>query len=244
MGKLYVLVFVLFAAAAAHGSVFTFTAASPDACAGRPCSASAVFTIVDANDFTITLYNTFSPINDSNQLVTDLVFTLTASDVTMTDSNANYVNIDSSGVPHPAGSGPTGWGFGATTQADNWLLCVVCFDNVKPTAQTTQGILPDQPSYVSMPPMGIPLQGNDTAAPYLANGATFDFQTGATLDTTGATDPFGGVSFSFAPCGNYVLPGTPPPQVPVPEPAGSILVGGGLMGLTLLKRRRTGPGSA
>src|SRR5581483_1551519 len=133
-----------------HASSILYSGASPDACSGSSCSASATFTIIDSNDFQITLNNTIPVISNASQLLTDLSFSLTAFNVTMTNSSGTFIDISSHGNVSVLGTYSTGWGFGNSGAANQWLLCIICGDGVwADGAQPSEGIIDNQSSYAS-----------------------------------------------------------------------------------------------
>jgi hypothetical protein len=240
MRSVYVLGVFLFATAAVQASSFSFTASSSTACGvGNLCSGSALFTVIDAHDFAVTLNNTLSSITDAGQLVTDLEFSLTASSVAQSSSSGTFVNINGIGVPTVGSTGATGWGFGSNNgAADDWLLCVICGHGVTDTSPgPSQGIIDHQASYASA---NNSIDGNGPHNPFLETGTTFTFTTSATLPTTGDVNPFSNVFISFGTAfGQEVATGCDSIITDeTPEPIGLMLAGGGLIGLSVLKRRR------
>ena len=240
MRSVYVLGVFLFATVAVQASSFSFIASSSTACGvGSPSSGSVLFTVIDAHDFSVTLDNTLSSIKDAGQLVTDLEFSLTASSVAEFGSSGTFVNINGTGVPTVGSTGATGWGFGSNNGvADSWLLCVICGHGVTDTSPgPSQGIIDNQASYASA---NSSIDGNGPHNPFLETGTTFTFTTSATLPTTGDANPFRNVFISFGTTfGNEVATGDDSVITDeAPEPVGLMLAGGGLIGLSLLKRRR------
>jgi hypothetical protein len=244
MRKVYVLGVLLFATSALQAADFLFVATSSTICGVDPCSASALFTVLTTNSFSVTLNNTLSSITDAGQLVTDLEFTLPASTVTLSSSSGTFVNISGAGVPTVGSTGATGWGFGSNNDAvaNNWLLCIICGNGVSTPggAQPSQGIIDTQASYSSA---NASIAGNGPHNPFLKSGAIFTFQTsGATLDPATAVDPFSAVSISFGTTFGANVAGVPDGggggTAVTPEPVSLMLAGGGLIGLAMLKRRR------
>jgi len=241
MRSVYVLGVFLLATAAVHASSFSFTASSSSVCGvGNPCSGSALFTVIDAHDFSVTLNNTLSSITDAGQLVTDLEFSLTASSVTESGSIGTFVNISGAGAPTVGSTGATGWGFGSNNgAADAWLLCVICGHGVTDTSPgPSQGIIDQQASYASA---NSSIDGNGPHNPFLETGTTFSFTTSATLPTTGNVNPFSDVSISFGTAFGQEVDTVRESSIntdATPEPVGLMLVGSGLIGLSMLKRRR------
>jgi uncharacterized protein (TIGR03382 family) len=241
MRSVYVLGVFLFATAAVQASSFSFTASSSSGCGvGNPCGGSTLFTVIDAHDFSVTLNNVLSSITDAGQLVTDLEFNLTASSVTESGSSGVFINIAGTGVPTVESTGATGWGFGSNNgSANNWLLCVICGHGVTDTSSgPSEGIIDDQASYASA---NNSIDGNGPHNPFLESGTKFTFTTTATLPTTGDVDPFSNVYISFGTAfGQEVAAGCDSSIITdaTPEPAGLMLAGGGLIGLSMLKRRR------
>ena len=244
MRKVYVLGVLLFATSALQAADFLFIATSSTICGvGNPCSASAQFSVIDANSFSVTLSNTLSSITDAGQLVTDLEFTLPASTVTLSSSSGTFVNISGAGVPTVGSTGATGWGFGSNNDAvaNNWLLCVICGNGVStlPHVAPSQGIIDTEAVYSSANPS---IAGNGPHNPFLESGAKFTFQTsGATL--AGSVDPFSNVTISFGTTFGTDVTGVPDDgggggTAVTPEPVSLMLAGGGLIGLAMLKRRR------
>jgi hypothetical protein len=236
MLKLFLPAAVLCALTGLQAAPILYSATSSSACGpGNTCSAAAMFTIIDANHFTISLSNTLASINDSKQLLTDLDFTLTAPSVNLSASNDTFVTVDNKGAPTIGGSGATGWGFGKDNGvANRWLLCVICGNGVSDTAsQTSQGIIDMQASYAS----ANGTIGTAPNNPFLESGAVFSFTTTATLPTTGDI-PFGNVVFSLGDNFGANVPGGDPRVVVAPEQGSFLLVGTGLIGLGLLIRRR------
>jgi len=246
MRKVYVLGVLLFATSALQAADYLFTATSStcgDVGNPLPCSASALFTVVNANpnEFTVTLSNTLTSIRDAGQLVTDLGFTLSATTPTLFSSSGTFVNIgptSGGGVPTVGITGATGWGFGSNNDAvaNNWLLCIICGNGVSAGgAQPSQGIIDNEAMYSSA---NASIAGNGPHNPFLESGAIFTFHTSAALPTV---DPFSNVMISFGTTfGNDVSAegGGTIIDVPVPEPVSLMLAGGGLIGLAMLKRRR------
>jgi hypothetical protein len=240
MRSVYVLGVFLFATVVAQASSFSFNASSSTACGvGSPCSGSVLFTVIDAHDFSVTLDNTLSAIKNAGQLVTDLEFSLTASSVAESGSSGTFIDINGTGVPTVGSTGATGWGFGSNNGAANeWLLCVICGHGVTDTSPgPSQGIIDNQASYASA---NSSIDGNGPHNPFLGTGAKFTFSTSATLPTTGDANPFRNVFISFGTAfGNEVATGDDDVITDeTPEPVGLMLAGGGLIGLSLLKRRR------
>ena len=242
MRSVYMLGVFLVATGAVQASSFSFTASSSSACGvGNPCGGSVLFTVIDAHDFSVTLNNALSSITDAGQLVTDLEFSLTASSVAESGSNGIFVDIGGTGVPTVGSTGDTGWGFGSNNgAANNWLLCVICGHGVTDTSPgPSQGIIDNQASYASA---NSSIDGNGPHNPYLESGAAFTFSTSATLPTTGNVNPFSNVFISFGTDFGREVVATGGDSIIItgetPEPLGMILAGGGLIGLSMLKRRR------
>jgi hypothetical protein len=174
-------------------------------------------------------------------LVTDLEFSLTAWSVAESGSNGIFVDIGGTGVPTVGSTGDTGWGFGSNNgAANNWLLCVICGHGVTDTSPgPSQGIIDNQASYASA---NSSIDGNGPHNPYLESGATFAFSTSATLPTMGDVNPFSNVFISFGTDFGREVVATGGDSIIItgetPEPLGMILAGGGLIGLSMLKRRR------
>jgi hypothetical protein len=230
------------AAAGLNAASFTFSGTSTTACGtGNTCAGTAVFNITGTDTFTITLTNDVTSIKDAGQLLTDVYFTLASTGTTLDSSNGNFINIASDGTTSSAGSGSTGWGFGSNNGVSGtWLLCIICGNGVStPTgAQPSQGIVDNEAVYSNANPS---IAGNGPHNPFLQSGATFSFSTDATLDTTGATNPFSDVMLSFGTTFGTEVPtggGGGITGGSAPEPVSLILTGAGLMGLALLTKRR------
>jgi hypothetical protein len=241
MRKFYLPLALLVATASLPAATFLYTSTSATGCGaapGEPCSAQALFTVVNAHEFTITLTNTTNPIHDAGQLLTDVEFTIAqGGTVTEKSSNGTIINIAGNGSFSVVTTGETGWGFGnnqgAGLTAADWMLCVICgTSGVSAAATPTHGIVDAQSNYASADGS---IDGNSGHDPFMESGATFTFDTSVTLDTTGVTDPFSKVFLSFGTGGGDEI-GT---NLTTPEPVSLLLVGGGLLSLGLLRRRAT-----
>jgi hypothetical protein len=232
----------LLAAAGLQAASFTFDASSTALCpaTGQTCSGTALFTIDNANQFTVTLSNDATSILSAGQLLTDLVFSVDGGTVTLKSSSGEFVDISSSGVPTTSGPGTLGYGFGSTG-SNTYLLCVICGNGVKasPGVPPSQGIIDIQGSYATA---NSSITGNDPHNPFVESGATFTFTTTTALDTTGATNPFSNVFLSFGTDFGNEIPtnggGGGTLGNPTPEPVSMLLTGAGLIGLATLTRRR------
>jgi len=220
---------------------YTFSTQPGATSNSNPVGATAVFTVMDAHDFSVTLYNTETPMRSAGQLLTDLEFDYSFAqqnlNTSMTESHGQQIYVDRDGTTALGHSGSTGWGFGWT--GNDFLLCIICTDGIRAAGTPEDGIIGPGP-YGNA---NSSIAGNGAHNPYLESGATFTFHTSATLSTI--SNPFSNVSFSFGTngsCGgpNPEIPGVPPGGSvgTVPEPVTFGLCGAGLVGIGLLRRGR------
>ena len=141
---------------------------------GDAVSGDAIFTILDTHHFSVTVTNT-SSMQDLEQVIEGLEFTLTADGVVLLTSSGDFVIIDSNGTVRTLLSGATGWGLQAS--GSGWLVCAQCGAT-------------DAADLVGAGPYSSLFSGS-----YL-DSATFDFSTNSALPTDG-TDPFSNVWLVF-----------------------------------------------
>jgi hypothetical protein len=142
---------------------------------GNTLSGTAIFTILDAHHFTVTLSNT-SSMQGLEQLLEGLQFTLTAGGVAMITSSGDYVLVNADGSVTDLPSGTTSWGIEGSDSG--WLVCAQC------GSSDTQNILGGGPYAPSL------------AGTYLDGTVTFEVSTGSTIPTDG-DNPFSNVSLVF-----------------------------------------------
>jgi len=188
MSRAFCLFALIFGSATLQASplTFDFNLTGTDS-SGDQVSATAVFTIVDANDFTITLTNTTS-MQYLDQLLSGMSFTFSSTGVVLVGSNGEFMLVNADGSVTELSSGTTGWGFEATS--NGWILCAEC---------SSEG----NPDIIGNGPYSTPLAGS-----YLGGSVTFDFTTTTSLPTDG-TDPFGNIAllFGFGNTETWVPPG-------------------------------------
>ncbi len=153
---------------------FDFNLTGTDS-SGDAVSATAVFTIVDSHDFTITLTNT-SSMQNLEQLLAGVDFSFSSTGVVLVGSNGEFMLVNADGSITELSSGTTGWGFEATS--NGWVLCAEC---------SSEG----NPDIIGTGPYSAPLAGT-----YLGGTVTFDFTTTTSLPSDGS-DPFGNVTLLF-----------------------------------------------
>ena len=165
---------LIFGAATLHAfPTFDFSLTGLDS-NGDPISGTAIFTLLDAHHFTITVSNTTS-MQELKQLLTGIEFELSAGGVALVTSSGEFVQLDGTGSATMLPSGTTGWGLEA--DGAEWLLCAQC-------GSDGSDILGNGPYPTGLTGM------------YLDSSVVFEFSTDSSLPTDGS-DPFSDVSLSF-----------------------------------------------
>ena len=209
-----------------------------------PVSASAVFT-VSGNTLTITLSDLLTNPTSAGQLVSDLQFTLSSP---MGTAGLTYrslgqeITVNAGGTYTVGSTVPTGWGFG--TSGTSNLLCVICPGS--PALNFAVTTNPPPSHLIIAAPSGNytnangSITGNDPHNAFLDGSATFTITSnGITSGTvvTGAVFSFGtqpGVNVTGTTGGGGGGGGGQ-----TPEPGTLLLMGAGLAGLGLARRRAT-----
>ncbi len=205
-------------------------------------NAQALFEVTGPNAFTITLYN-LETIRNAGQLLTGLQFDLANQPVTLSHSSGTEETVLGYGnISLATAETSTGWGFGSIDgSGTSFLLCVICGDGVTAShgVPPTHGII--------SPTVALDVNSSITGGshdPFLAtywdssnvlHGPTFSFTTGTPMNPEDSS-LFSNVVFLYGTTFGVSSQGTP--VEPNPEPLSMVLAGGGLIGISVIMRRR------
>ena len=193
---------------------------------------------------TITLTNLTTTTNAAN-LLTDLVFKLSAGPVSYAGVSGQLVDVGNTGAITVDNQTSAAWGFGIFTSAGSplngeYLLCTVCGAGVSSPNGPSQGILGPGSGAGSTPysTANGSIKSNDPHNPFFNQTATFTVVgTSLTADTL-ASDVF----FSFGTTFGTEIPGSnrggQNGSDTVPEPMSFLFVGSGLVSAAVLAKRR------
>jgi len=213
---------------------------------GLPVSASATFNF-NAGSFTLTL-NNLGQTDQVGQLLSGVTFALSNTGaITAAGSAAHTVTVGSNGsVTDVNVSDVAGWGFGIYNSIQlpefngEYLVCAVCNSGTITTGVTA----PTQPKREILGTGGGNLalpystsnasingNGGNSHEPFILNSATFSFNLSSVTPETTAQD----VHFLFGSEFGADVGG----ESAAPEPLSLVLCGAGLIGLSLVHRRKT-----
>lgn len=230
MRKLFwgVALLLLAVATGVRADTVTFITPTGSMTGGQPVNASATFVTNANGSIDITLTNLQANPTSVVQAISDLDFTLSNGATTgmLSSSSGTEIAIASGGTATLGSAVSTGW---------------VLNNAVSGGLQLDVLGTPEAPAHLIVGPSGAggvytdangSIAGNKPHNPFLDQTATFVVDVSGVTDTTTIT----GVSFSFGTtAGANVVVGTP--FMPTPEPASLMLLGSGLLGLPLLRRR-------
>lgn len=230
MRKLFwgVALLLLAVATGVRADTVTFITPTGSMTGGQAVDASATFVTNANGSIDITLTNLQANPTSVVQAISDLDFTLSNGATTgmLSSSSGTEITIASGGTATLGSAVSTGW---------------VLNNSVSGGLQLDVLGTPEAPAHLIIGPSGAgsvysdangSIAGNKPHNPFLDQTATFVVDVSSVTDTTTIT----GVSFSFGTtAGANTVVGTP--FMPTPEPSSLMLLGSGLLGLPLLRRR-------
>ena len=218
----------------ASASTVTFTTPAGATIGGNPVSASATLT-TGAGTVTLTLSNTLANLTDAAQLLTDFFFTLdsgTTSSTTISTSASQDITVNANGSFTLGGIVAPGWGLDLAVPGTIHICDIG-------TGPCTGPFTPAHGLIGAPGPGGTYSNANGSIAGNSAHNPFLNQTASWTLLVTGVTSATNVTSgiFSFGTTAGNNVVGVPTTTA-VPEPASMMLLGTGLLLISVTIRRR------
>jgi len=209
-------------APAAHATVITFTASSPNLSNNGPVDASATITTL-TNEIDVTLTDLQGGIRSVGQEISGVIITLSVVPTSVSIGSSSGTLIDAPSTTPVSGSPAAHWGVGHSS-------FTITLETAGPFAQSGQPydlIIGPNP----WPGLNPSVTNHE---PEIQGTGTFDL---TALGVTSATT-VSSLQFLFGTGPDGMLTGFDPPPASVPEPAALTLFGIGLFAFGLIRKRR------